>query len=78
MTVFDIAIIAVALALGVWAAFWAVVLGKRIHEMGGPVAWYREMCFGVWYWQLRWDRAITYSPRHQPQLPGFMRHWDKL
>ena len=76
MTLFDIAVVVVAAVIGVWGAFWLVALGKRIAEMGGPIAWYNEFCFNVWYWRLRSNRAAEYRSRHSE--PSYMRHWYLL
>jgi hypothetical protein len=78
MSLFDIVVLVVAVAVGTWGAFGIVTLARRVWEMGGPVTWYKEMCFSFWYWRLRSERTAAYRPRHQPYAPTFMRAWDLL
>jgi hypothetical protein len=68
MTMLDIAVVAVALLLGTWGAFFAVA-GARwaiglLTEAGGLLGLFDEACFALLRWWVKLGHARAYHPRH--------------
>jgi len=68
MTMFDLAIVAVALTVGVFGAFFLMPgLGRAwewFRDAGSPLAMFDEACFAFLRWNAQLSRARTYQSRH--------------
>lgn len=68
MTLFDLAVVIAAVAIGTWGAFLLASMWERIwfwlKDIGSPLRLFNKAGFVFFCWQTRLDRARSYRSRH--------------
>ncbi len=68
MTLFDLAVVLIAIAIGTWGGFAVLSVSGRIwswlKDVKNPVSFFNRLGFTVFWWQIRLDHARSYRSRH--------------